>query len=321
MNKKTKTLTLIKFTFIALTLQVLSYSTRAAVNMRDASFLSQWKDFDLSTTDGLIRGTASKTRTQRFELIRYYNSRSYFIGYFGYGWCTDFEKKITVVSSEKILLHDCKLSAPVEYSIPPQSDPKAHIKLVSNKEELEFNAKGQLMAMKSPDSPSLVFSYDTSGKLKAIQASNLRRLEFEINSQLGLIKKVISKDGSKILGEATYEYENENLIAVKNGKVVAQNLQYDKVNNLTRIDEVLPSRKKQFEIVVYDESFDRVRKYKDSAGCIENFSYVSENSQNSSFASVVERRCNGQLTARATYRIKGEKTKIERSVATTESLK
>src|SRR5690349_6968230 len=83
-------------------LQALTYSTRAAVNMRDAAFLGQWKDLDLSQPN------------ERFELIRYYNSRSHSIGNFGYGWCTDFEKKAELLSDKKLRLYDCKLSSPVE---------------------------------------------------------------------------------------------------------------------------------------------------------------------------------------------------------------
>ncbi|MEK6554621.1 MAG: hypothetical protein AABZ31_05240, partial [Bdellovibrionota bacterium] len=189
------------------------------------------------------------------------------------------------------------------------------------KDVLEFNDKGQLIYMKSPGSPGLALSYDSAGRIKSIQGSNLRRLEFEVSPQMGLIKKVVSKDGSRILSEATYEYENENLISVKSGKLISQKNLYDKMNNLTRTDEVLEDGSRKFEVVVYDQNFDRVKKYLDSKGCLEDFSYMSENAQNTSFVSVVERKCNGQIVARATYRIKDESKKIERSVATSERLK
>src|SRR5262245_35517236 len=59
----------------------------ASVNMRSAHFQQSWTD------NGL--------------LVITYNSRSMFQGLFGFGWCSNLEKRLSTLSPSKIALYEC----------------------------------------------------------------------------------------------------------------------------------------------------------------------------------------------------------------------
>jgi hypothetical protein len=67
----------------------------ALVDMKSANYSQSWTDLALGESTDAIR------------IERTYNSRSIYNGIFGYGWCSDFETKIDVLSPGKILLTHC----------------------------------------------------------------------------------------------------------------------------------------------------------------------------------------------------------------------
>jgi hypothetical protein len=52
----------------------------AAVNMKNASFISEWTDY----------------RVNHWDLIRTYDSRSTHNGLFGYGWCSGLDVRLKI---------------------------------------------------------------------------------------------------------------------------------------------------------------------------------------------------------------------------------
>lgn len=272
--------TILQLFALALTLQLLGPSGRADVNMRDASFISRSKDSPL--------------------LTRYYNSRSFHLGLFGYGWCTAFEKSLKKDPSGKVFLHDCLISKPTE--VHPEITSEGLSIVIRDEDRLEFDKSGRLMRH-IQRSKTTTFKYNSAGLLTEINEGDNGRMELSLRPPFYLVAKVITKKQDRMIAEATYEYENENLSAVRSTEIPKQRLRYDSKNNLIHIETRTPMGTLESETIVYDGNKDRVREYKDKKGCLTRFSFLPENESGSRFVSVAEKKCSGQVVGRATFRI------------------
>jgi hypothetical protein len=75
----------------------------AVVDMRNANYSESWLDIEVPTT-GL-----------GLKVNRTYNSRTMHNGLFGFGWCSDFETKLTVMPDGFIRVKECGAGSEVEY--------------------------------------------------------------------------------------------------------------------------------------------------------------------------------------------------------------
>lgn len=80
-------------------------SAQAVVNMKNANYSETW-------TDIVVPGSGFELR-----IARTYNSRSLFNGIFGFGWCSDYETKIDVLSDGQLRLTECGGGLETNYSL------------------------------------------------------------------------------------------------------------------------------------------------------------------------------------------------------------
>jgi YD repeat-containing protein len=85
---------MIKLSLIFLSF-LISVSSYAIVDMKNANFSNTWIDLDLPGTG------------YDLKISRTYNSRSLFNGMFGFGWCSDFETTIEVTAEGNLKLTEC----------------------------------------------------------------------------------------------------------------------------------------------------------------------------------------------------------------------
>ena len=248
---------------LVLTLPSLS---QADVNMKDASFL-------VKLTDISVPG---------FKLERTYNSRSLHQGLFGFGWCTDFEKKL-VFEKDKILLHDCALDQMVE--VKPQKKKKLWI-VLRNKETQTYNLSGQLVSLQKPHQRKQSFHYSSEGTLEKIAISP--RLQFRLIPSTGaFIAKVERLKGPSPLQVWQYQYRNGDWIG--SGENIAT---YDDFHNLTELKVNAVTTK-----ISYSDGTDEVRSVT-SGSCSDNYTFIKSESLQ---LSKLERFCDGKLSLQRSY--------------------
>ncbi|HVK60557.1 MAG TPA: DUF6531 domain-containing protein [Bdellovibrionales bacterium] len=84
----------------------------AIVDMKNANYADSWLDLALT-------GSGYALRVERF-----YNSRSTFSGFFGYGWCSDFETSIEATPEGRLKLLECGAGQEILYR-PAKFDDKS----------------------------------------------------------------------------------------------------------------------------------------------------------------------------------------------------
>lgn len=90
----------------------LSSAVHGMVDMKNANYTDSWLDITLS-------GTGYNLRVNRT-----YNSRSVFNGFFGFGWCSDFETVIEKLPEGRLKLTECGAGQEVLFT-PQKFDPAA----------------------------------------------------------------------------------------------------------------------------------------------------------------------------------------------------
>ena len=78
-------------------------AAQAVVDMKNANYADSWIDI-------VLAGTGFDLKVERF-----YNSRSVFIGMFGFGWCTTFETSIERLPEGTLKLQECGAGQEITY--------------------------------------------------------------------------------------------------------------------------------------------------------------------------------------------------------------
>ncbi len=81
----------------------ISLSVQAVVNMRNGSYMESWVDF------------VDPQAGYEIKIQRFYSSRSLFDGLFGYGWCSDIETRLDILSNGTLDLTECGGGLKVTY--------------------------------------------------------------------------------------------------------------------------------------------------------------------------------------------------------------
>ena len=231
------------------------------VQMLDAAFLKTWVDAPLS-------------RDRRdFKLRRTYRSRSTRKGFFGFGWCTDFEKKVhkRLEGSKKIWLQDCDRET--EYDLHSPANPKdyfvrknnIYLRFIDGRLAQKYNHSGQLIYLneKPGRTVSVELIYRPSGLLKEAKTSSETRVFFEFNDRNQIVR--INTDSERF----EYVYQGENLIEARKDNRTLHNYTYDAFNNLVRYFSSIG----ESEEIIYDTEKDWVLSRSLASKCRENYSY------------------------------------------------
>lgn len=81
-----------------------SVNSHAIIDMKNANFSTSW-------TDLKVPGTGYE-----MKVLRTYNSRSLFVGMFGYGWCSEFETKLVISPDNSLKIFECGAGLEITYT-------------------------------------------------------------------------------------------------------------------------------------------------------------------------------------------------------------
>ncbi len=259
MNKKTLFLYVFFFTLVLFANENINY----AVNMQDGGLILKEENI------------LSKT----------YRSRSLDLGFFGQGWCSDFESEIIFQGRGVIRLVNCQSSRPTFFKVNETASAyvsldnpadRIMIKLgyyerqIQNEWIAKYNFKGRLI------------SFRKNKKIFTI-VFNARALPFKITSNkdvytltwhpiLNLIEKISAGEKTQVL-----TYSGFNLIKVQTGKATL-NYQYDDLDNMISRTGLK---------IEYDKALDQVLKIEGE--CIETYVYTKKSIKRN--ISTVNRNC------------------------------
>jgi YD repeat-containing protein len=270
----------------------------AAVNMKNASFISEWTDY----------------RVNHWDLIRTYDSRSTHNGLFGYGWCSglDVRLKINAIAGDptEVSIVDCSKAGPAQFKLTPRGRlasagareftspllPGERLELiqsqfihyVAGQERARFDEEGRLILLSQE---KVRISYDQRGVPASLKTEN-----GVILVDVDPITRHIRRLTTAARTELRYEYAAENLVAVRNAWNNSYRYRYDDVHNLTRIQYPDAST----EIITYDQDRDLVTSLISRDACRSTFTYKHLNGREH-FVSRSNTVCDGQTVHHAKY--------------------
>ncbi|UOF00898.1 DUF6531 domain-containing protein [Bdellovibrio reynosensis] len=248
----------------------------------------------------------------KLTLERTYNSRSTYVGWFGYGWCSDLETKL-IADKESILVKHCGDGAETEYSkkgsvFKSHSDANGTIVkqgsnfLRSYKDGTVdvFDKNGRLTEIKKGlDYVSL--KYNEKKHLKEVSDGNGRKALVNTNDE-GRITQITflsKKIGNKAMKEviASYTYKNNDLISATNYWGNTYTYQYDTEHNLVKA--TWPGQK---SIDITYNGNDWVKSLKGTDICSENYDYKTDTTKSPArYAVSISKKCDGGVIIERSY--------------------
>lgn len=265
--------------YIIVQILLLSITLQAEINMKDASYKASFEDFP--------------------EVQRTYNSRSLYIGYFGFGWCSNLEKSLKINSPKEIAFKDCDKESPFVLMDENNSlktrtylNPNTHEKLVfkdgaythylKTGEIRIYDRKGQMLNSIFPNGTKLGLLYNQQ-HLLVLKSSSGKTFEFTFNDTQQITQIMSGKT------KALYLYEKSNLIqTVVNNK--SHIYDYDELSNMTRI--TYPNQTE--ERILYNNDQDRVVKVELANQCSEYYDFQSS-SDSLYQVSTLTRKCSDKV--------------------------
>lgn len=263
---------------------------------------------DLKT--GSFSETAIDFIHDSFRLERKYQSRSLFNGLFGFGWCSNLDIQLKVLSKNEVVLQDCTGDQVYRGDSPSPV-------LKSQKDSIEKVAKGNLYRRTLPDNTIQIFSergrllkwgklefhYSEEGHLQSLRIQEGPLLTFAMAN-----KKIAQVN---IAGKSlVYSYDNNNLKEAGNFWNQRTFYRYDEFHNLLRIDY----SNAQFVSLYYESQSDRLIRQVGRDGCTDHFDYtLMPDNPKAHYVTKWKRSCAGTLIRDLTYDFQFKKTVAGRS--------
>jgi YD repeat-containing protein len=261
---------------------------RAEINMKDASY-------KISSID--IK-----------EIRRTYNSRSIYAGIYGFGWCSNLEKSLNILSTQEIIFKDCDLESPfvltdennlLKTRLYQNSINKEKIffkngtytHYLNNGEIRIFNRTGQILSLVTTDGKRTQFIY--SRNTLSLVKSDWGDLRFYMN-HTGQVTKIESSSGGV---SAFYTYEKEKLIQSTDTDKNTTSYEYDSLNNIIKV--IYPDKTE--ENIVYNNDYDRVLKIELRNHCLEYYDFYSKNKDPLYQVSTLTRKCDNKTIHQYIY--------------------
>lgn len=259
---------------------VLSFNLHADVDLKNGNFFYSWLDAELSSKNFF------------WQMQRSYNSRVNRVGYFGQGWCSPLETKLTRSEkpSKTIEIQNCGSGESIVYQLEDKEwksgdqvisfNDEFYILKVKGVTQLQFNKNGTLDAF---------WLRDEKAKLK-YQENRLNRIETIAGSftfvfdEDGKVTEINSSKGNV----AKYVYQGYDLSSVTNSWGNEFSYQYDKFGNM--ILAKWPD--KSFLKLAYNTHRDWITSLIDRDGCIEHYNYKTKKTDDElKVTSTVNRSC------------------------------
>jgi YD repeat-containing protein len=193
-------------------------------------------NFYISYTDILVPGGGHD-----LKIVRTYNSRATEVGWFGFGWGSDYETYITVSADGSVVVHENGSGALTRFTPKEAVDPTAAAnkiieamrKKTSLSEKVASNLRKKLIG-DAEIRQAYARKFNVKAKLAAgtILYSNTRGLQ-EIHK--------VKKGFKRVYNDGKVEYFNKSgkLTKVKDKNNYIVNFKYDKSNHLTSIKDSL----------------------------------------------------------------------------------
>lgn len=232
-------------------------------------FLSRSGNAQVNQQFGEYRLVHIDPISKSFSITRTYSSRSTQIGAFGFGWCSDLDRKIFIKQKNRIAIVDCKKNSLSPFTVPIS-------------EEFKIKRIGYLVIkQKNPNRPWLIvennkkYYFNKFGQLVESDGFSLRYEKNHITEIVSPNKKIwtiqYSKDTDQItsIGHTlTYKYNVLLLVRASNQKELNIKYKYDRYLNL-----IFWQNGSLFETMKYDSEWDRITEWTNFKTCTYTFSY------------------------------------------------
>jgi hypothetical protein len=204
-------------------------STFAGVNLKNGNFY-------ISYTDLVVPGGGNK-----LEITRTYNSKATDLGWFGFGWGSDFETKLEVSADGSVVVHENGAGGKTRFtpknSIDPSSAAKKIIAAMKKQTNIAGKTEKQLFK-RLISNAELRHAYALNFKVK----SKLADGTILYSNQRGMQNIKVTKKGYKrVFSDGRFEFFDKagKLVKInhKNGYKVS--LSYNKVGNVKTIKDSL----------------------------------------------------------------------------------
>lgn len=245
--------------FITTTLISITQTSFALVNLKDASLVKTWIDFD-----------GSKYHTA-LVLERTYSSRSLSRGIFGFGWCSNLDLRLDVVSPDEIAIDRCtersiywrrgeKWVDPTRPSEILEKAGKDYV-LIKDGTRLSFEGQGRLLGWENRlGKVKISYRNDKIDKLEDPIRKWALRFSYRANHL-----EIALPHNHKL----AYEISGDDLETVHVDGRLRTRFTYDEDHNLTEIFD----QNHQREIYTYDREKDQLISFQRKDGCIEIYDY------------------------------------------------
>jgi YD repeat-containing protein len=230
------------------------------------SFFSPSASADVNMLDASFRQTFIDAKVAGLNIERKYDSRSSFIGVFGFGWCSTFDIEL---ETQTLKLKECGRTTAnkVVYV-------KGRYLLRTKGLTRTFDAdSGALIALKSDGGAEVEIQSDTRSRLhRAAALGEGMKMRLEFDALQENITALILPDSKRL----TFTYsKSRDLLEATNAWSNTYRFEYNTLHNLTSVR--YPDSTE--ELISYDDDRDRLTKYQGRDGCIETYDHTTSQSK------------------------------------------
>lgn len=212
---------------ITLVLALLCGPIFAGVNYKNGNWY-------ITYTDLVVPGSG-----QDLEITRTYNSKSVKVGWFGFGWGSDFETYLDVNADGSVVIHENGSGADTRFTPKSAIDPEAAAKKILAAVSAKENLSKQVLTKLRKDLKNDAELRHSYAKRYGVQA-NLAVGTVLYSNDRGLQQLHVVSEGYKRVnndGKADVFDKNGNLIQIKDKNGYKISLSYDKEGNLKKIKD------------------------------------------------------------------------------------
>lgn len=236
-------------------------SANAFVDMKNSNFADSWIDY--KTT-----GTGYQLKVQRT-----YNSRSTYDGLFGFGWCSDFETKLSLMPDNSLKITECGGGLEINYISGKTLKGSAlndHIeKLISMSQKVNPRLKKNYIKRLRKDLKENPYLRETLAKKLGVKGQISSGSKFYARGRGGESLSFSGNSYKRTLSDGTFQKFN------KSGQLVAmydRNSNYLKfLYNESKLQQVVDNNGKRIEFLYHSNG--KVREVKAPGGFKARYTY------------------------------------------------
>ncbi len=262
------------------------------------SFISPSASADVNMLDASFRQTFIDAKIAGLNIERRYDSRSNFIGLFGFGWCSTFDAHL-----EDAQVIEC--GKPSKTKARYNSNGTYTQTLASGLTRTFDADTGSLIALQALKSPPVGIDGGSRSRLPRAAAlgeglkmrpAPEQKISLEFDTLHEHLTALVLPDQTRL----TFIYSAQrDLLEARNAWKNTYRFEYDKLHNLVRVN--FPDT--TTEQLEYDTDRDRLTKYQGRDGCTETYEHTTSVTQKErSQISIAKLNCQGQAKREVVFR-------------------